>query len=191
MANNAPFDQLVGQALVIYLGPVGEPVPAVNTTPAGNWVRLGKTDGGQKFHYIGDLEYISDDDHRASVLAYRPEDNFEIEATMVQLTLEHWARVTSALANVVSAGGPPATKTMPIVRGGYPTRYAMLLKSNIMSPYGAFPGMGVIPIGVFGGEPELMFSKDERAGLEFTFRALADDTQAANYELGWVVVQTS
>ncbi len=191
MANNAPFNQLAGIRLAIYLGPASEPPPAVNAAPAGNWLRFGVTDGGQKFKHLGDLEYRSDDDHVVDVLAFRTTDGIEVTATLVDLTLEQWARYLNNVSKVVAAGGPPAIKTMPLAKGAFPTRYAMLLTGAILSPYGAFPGFGYIPIGVFGGEPEVGFTKDDRAGVEFTFHALADDTQSADNVVGYVRVQTA
>lgn len=191
MANNTPFSRLIGP-LSIYLGPVGEAVPAVNATPAGNWILLGPTDEEQTMQHMGELEYLRDNDHTGAVKAVRPEEDVVYAFKLVGLTLENYGRILNVVTEVESAGGPPATKTLRIKRGYYPTEYALLAKGSVLSPYGAFPGMYVIPRGVFDGEPEPTFTKDEGAALEVEFHALEDDTQGdADKSLGWLVVQTS
>jgi hypothetical protein len=191
MANNLPFDQLSGP-LDIYVGAVGATVPAVNATPSAAWTLVGATDGGQKLKIAGSNTYFRDDDHTGPVKAVRPEEDVIMTTTVVGLTVENMARILTTVANIASAVGPPATKTYGLRRGYYPSEYAMLLKGSVASPYGALPGMYVIPRGVFDGEPELAYTKDERAGAEIEFHALEDDTQSTDdKKLGWLVVQTS
>lgn len=190
MAGSEPFDQLIG-TLDVYLAPVGEAVPAVNTTPAGNWVRLGATDGGQTIMHNGSLEKFSDDDHTGNVKAVRPEEEVVVGFTLVGLTLENYAAVINK-ASLIATASTPSRKTMPLKKGYIPQEYAMLLKGDALSPYGILPGQYVIPRGVFDGEPEAAFTKDERAGLEIEFAALEDDDQVdENMRQGWLVVQTS
>ncbi len=190
MASSQPFEQLTG-TLQVYVAPVGEAIPAVNATPAGNWYLLGPTDGEQSVQHSGPLTYFRDNDHQGPVKAVRPEEDVIIRFTQVGLALEDYARVLDDVANIVTAGGPPATKTMPLKRGQIPNEYAMLFKGLTASPYGAFPGMYVLPRCVFDAEPQPTFAKDGRPGLECEVYAIEDDNQTDINRLGWLVVQTS
>lgn len=191
MTNVAPFNQLIG-ALKVYVAAVGAAVPDVDEVPGVGWTLLGPTDGGQQLAHMGALTYFRDDDHQGPVKSVRPEEDVRVNMTIVGLTLENYARVLSDAANVDTAAGPPAIKTMPLKRGATPTQYAMLLRGSAMSPYGNFPGQYVIPKGVFDGEPEPAFTKDSRAALAVEFRALEDDTQVdTDKSLGYLVVQTA
>jgi hypothetical protein len=190
MASSQPFEQLTG-TLQVYVAPVGEAEPAVNATPAGNWYLLGPTDGEQSVQHAGALTYFTDNDHQSKVKAVRPEEDEIIAFTLVGMALEDYARVLDDAANLVSAGGPPATRTMPLKRGAVPNEFAMLLKGAAASPYGAFPGQYMIPRGVFDGEPQPTWAKDGRPALECEFHAIEDDNQSDINRLGWLKVQTS
>lgn len=190
MSQINPFDQLIG-SLDVWIAPYGEAIPAVNVAPTGNFRRLGATDGGQTVKHAGDLEKRSDDDHTGNTIAFRPSEEVMVTATLVGLTLENYATIMNSV-NSIETDVSPATKTMPLKKGFYPTEYVMILRGDVLSPYGALPGMYVVPRGVFGGEPEVAYTKDDRAGVEFEFAALIDDAQTDEAkELGWLVVQTA
>ncbi len=191
MASIAPFDQLDGLAVTIYLAPVGEAVPAVNAAPAGNWIEFGETDGEQSLQHKGALTYFRTNKYQGPRKAVRPVEDVVFTATIVSLTLENYARILDRVADVVAAGGPPAIKTMPLERGRFPNQYAMLIKGEIMSPYGAFPAMYVVPIVVLDGEPTATIARDGRVGLEIQATAIVDTTQTAGKQLGWMVAQTA
>ena len=190
MPNVAPFDRLIGP-LTVYIAPDGETEPAVNTAPAGNWSVFGPTDGGQTLSYEGSIEYLRDDDHTGAVKGVRPEDDIILTTVIVGLTLENIAQILHDVANVTTDAGPPAIKTTPLKRDYNPPAYAMLLRGEAHSPYGDFPAQFYLPRGYFDGEPEVAFTKDEGAGIEIEFHVIADDTQAAGDEFGWMTAQTA
>lgn len=190
MAFMEPFAQLTG-AVKIYLAPAGTPEPTVNATPSGAWVELGATDGEQSIELSGALTFFRDNDHQGPVKAVRPEEDVVVNFTLVNLTLEHVARVLSDVANVASDAGPPATKRLGFKRGANPTVYALLMRGEADSPYGLYPGQNYIPRCVSDAEPTITRGKDARAEIECAFTALEDDTQSEAYRLGWSRVQTS
>lgn len=191
MSGSEPFDQIVGPAQ-IYLATVGASIPAVNATPDSNWFLLGPTDGEQTVQHGGSLEFFNDNDHQGPVKATRPEEMKVFSFSVVGLTLEDYARVINAVADLVNAAGPPATRTMGLKRGFIPTEYAMLFKGASHSPYGDFPAMYVVPRGVFDGEPEPGYAKDGRAALDVDFTSLEDpDTATEANKLGYLIAQTS
>lgn len=190
MAAKQPFDRLIGP-VDIYIGPVGETVPDVDTTPAGNWVEVGPTDGGQTLEHQGSAELLHDDDHTGPVKAVRPEEGLVMSTVIVGLTLENYARVLNTVSNVSTDAGPPAIKQIPMKRGYIPNEYAMLLRGEAHSPYGDLPAQYVLPRGFFDGEPAPTYVKDEGAGLEIEFMVLEDDAQATGDEMGYLQAQTS
>lgn len=190
MPNVAPFDRLIGP-LKVYIAPEQEAEPSVDAAPAGNWAELGPTDGGQTMSYEGSIEYLRDDDHTGAVKGVRPEDDIIVTTNVVGLTLENIAQIFHDVANVSVDAGPPATKQVGLKRDYNPPTYAMLLRGEAHSPYGDFPAQFYIPRGYFDGEPEVSFMKDEGAGIEIEFHVIADDTQAAGDEFGWLTAQTA
>jgi len=67
----------------------------------------------------------------------------------------------------------------------------LIFRGEAASPYGAWPGMYVLPRGVFDGEPQPTFAKDGRPALECEFHVLEDTDQDAGDEMGWLVVQSA
>ncbi len=193
MSASDPFARIVGSA-ALWVAPVGESAPDVNAAPSGNWTLLGPTDGDQTVSHEGALELLYDNDHQGPVKATRPQEGKLFTFSLVGLTLEHYARVLSALSNIVDAGGSPAVRTIGLKRGFIPTEYALLFKGASHSPYGDFPAMYVVPRGVFGAEPEVTYTKEggNSAALDCEFVALEDDdTALAINRLGYLIAQTS
>lgn len=190
MSFEEPFSQLTG-VLNVYLAPAGTTEPDVDETPSGSWVRLGDTDGDQSVQHSGALTYFRDNHHQNPRKAVRPEEDLIIKVTLVDLTLESYAKIMHATTNVTSVSGPPATKKMALARGFTPSEYAVTLRGAALSPYGSYPGQYYIPRAVIDGEPELTWAKDGRPGIEVVIHALEDTDQAAGDEVGWLRVQTS
>lgn len=190
MGANKPFDMLTGP-VTVYIAPAVEAEPDVDTTPAGNWVEFGATDGEQTAAYSGDIELHRDNDHQGPVKATRPEEQVQITIPLVGLTLENVGYVLNSVSKVSSDAGPPATKKLPNKRGFDLTEYSLLLRGEADSPYGAFPGQTYIPRCVAGGEPEIVRGKEGHPIVETIFETLEDDTQAADEEMGWTTVQTA
>lgn len=184
MASMEPFDQLIGEALDVYLAPVGTTMPGVTATPASPWTLLGSTDGGQSISHNGALTYFSDDDHQSKVKATRPEEDVIVKFTVVGLTLENYRKILAAVSDVTTAG---TTKLMPLKRGATPVEYAMVLRGNASSPYGAYKAQYQLYRGVFDGEYEVKYNKTDRAALEVEFHVLEDDDQAEIDKMGKMV----
>lgn len=190
MAHSLPFDQLTGP-LQVYVAPVGSTVPDIDTTPASPWVELAETDGEQSIQHAGALIYFRDNAHQGPRMAVRPEEDVIMAFTLVSLTLEHYARILDQVGDVTTAGSGVETKVLPLERGFVPTEYALLFRGIAASPYGIWPGMYVVPRGVFDGEPQPAFAKDGRPALECEFHALVNVTLSPEYELGWLIVESA
>lgn len=198
MATQTPFGRLAG-VWKFYLAPATEAKPNLDASVAGNWVEIGATDGEQTFQLTGALTAFYDNDATGPRKHVRPEEGAMVKATLVNLTLEHRARLRGQpTADVTTTtSGALAVKRLPNRRGFIPTRYSLLARggaleaSNTMSPYGAWPAQLWIPIGVFDGEPEETYAKDGSPAIEFEFLAEWDSAQSAGNEFGYLEAQSS
>jgi hypothetical protein len=192
MAANTPFEQLTG-ALKIHIAPYGEAIPEVQAAPTGNWTELGATDGDQKLKHGNKITWFRDNDHQGLVKGIRTEEEITISATLVDLTLEKYARIISSVGSVVETinASSVTQRTLPMKRGPNLTEYAVLFRGDTISPYGVFPGMYVFPKAVVSSEPTPTFGKDKRAALDFDMTVLEDDAQSLGDEMGWLIVQVS
>ncbi len=190
MSTNEPFARLVG-TWKIYIAPDGEAKPDVDDAPAGNWTQLGPTDGEQSVSNMGRLTYFRDNDNQGPVKAVRPEEDVVATFGLVGLTLENYATILHSSSNVSTDAGPPAIKSIGLVRGFDPNEYALLMRGEIDSPYGAFPGQIYIPRCVEDSEPTMTRARDGSPMLECEFYALEDSTESAGETLGIWEVQTA
>jgi len=180
-----------------YLAPAGETKPALDATPAGNWVELGATEGDQTFQYTGTMTAIRDNTSTGALKHIRPEEGFTVTARLAHLKLEDKAKVFSMAATSVATAtsGSLNVKQLGLKRGFTPTRYALLARggaleeTNSMSPYGAWPAQLWLPSGVFDGEPQEVFNNSGSPVIEFIFRAEVDTTQAVDKQFGFLEVQ--
>ena len=198
MASKAPFAQLTG-TWKFWIAAMSTAIPDLDAVPPGAWAELGATDGDQSMQWLGSLTMFSDNNTTGPRKHVRPEEGFNVGATLVNLTLEDIARVLSMdVAEVTTTtSGALSVKNLPLKRGFIPNCYAILARggavvaNNTMSGYLAAPAQLWIPRGVFDGEPTMSFSKSNRPGIQFQFVAEVDDTQPAGYEFGYLMMQES
>jgi hypothetical protein len=190
MALDQPFDQIVGP-VTVYVGPASEPVPDVDTVPAGNWLELGALDGDVAMEWTQSVVYFSDNDHTGDIKAARESESLMVTLPLVGVTHINLATILSDAANIAVDAGPPAISTVPFKRGVTMVFYAILLVGAADSPFGNFPAFRYVPKGVFDGSPVETRSQAGRPVLEVVLHALEDITQAAGDELGWTSAQTA
>lgn len=190
MGASLPFSQIVGPARV-FVGPAGEPEPAVNTQPSGNWIEVGPTHGDQTLMIDGKNVYFTDNDHQGSVMARTPEASVGWKFTLVNQLHNQLARILHNISQVTTLTGPPATSKMPFKPGYVPSEFALLIRGDADSPHGIFPGHNYLPRGVFEKSFQFKRSKTSRYEVDCEFHVLEDDTQPDPDRLGWGRVQTS
>jgi hypothetical protein len=190
MASIEPFEQLTGQVF-FWLAPYGEPIPEVNVLPTGNWIHLGDTDGDQKLKHGGKTVFFKDNGHQSWVKAIRPDEEVTVGGSLVDLTLEHYARVIHDIGRVqeLTTPGGVSIKKMALKRGATFTPYALLVRGPALSPYGIYPGQYVLPRVIQTSEPQPTFGRDKRIALDLMFNVLEDDSQPEADSLGWFEVQ--
>lgn len=198
MASQTPYAQLTG-TWKFWVATASTAIPDIDAAPSGSWTEIGATDGDQTLQWLGALVAFSDNETTGPRKHVRPEEGFTVAASLVDLTLEKWARVLSMASSDVTTttSGGESVKKMPLKRGFIPTRYALLARggaivsANTLSPYGAWPSQLWIPQGVFDGEPSQAYGKSNRPMVPFLFRAEVDSSQSAGEEFGYLMVQSS
>lgn len=182
-----PSSIVIGGPFTVYRATVGTAFPALGVVPGAGWNLLGVN---------GNKSYSSDGvtvRHPQSVNRLRPagstgpikvartEEDFEVEFTLWDLTLEQYAQALSQQA-VTDAGGE---RVMGIYRGFTIPESALLIRGT--SPYDDTLTMQYeIPRAYTEGAPEIAFVKGEAAGLAFLFVALVDPDADEGEEFGVV-----
>lgn len=170
-ANVLPY-QIIAGVCDIYVGPVGEPFPAVGVAPAGNWRYLGHTDGGIKIGHPQTIVALRTDQVTAPVKAVRSEEDLQISFSVAELTPENYALVLNQ-----ATAGPTTEGTDEVVtlyRGGFGVEtISLLARGEHLSPLGDFNLQYEVPSCYNSGSPEADYTKDAKALLACEFMAIA------------------
>lgn len=171
----APFEIIAGPADV-YIAPARtNPVAVHDTTPEeGGWVHLGRTEGGVTVRHTQSVEMLMSDQDGAPIKAIRSEEGLEIEFSMAELTLEmyKYALNDATITTQAAAGGSAGWKEINLYRGDVVARHAMIVRGP--SPYVNAALQYYVPIVVQTEEPEVEFTRDDKAILNVQFSALYD-----------------
>lgn len=164
----------------LYVADVGEAMPDVDATPGVNWTELGETIDGVTVTYSENVEEIAVDQETGSIKAIRTEEGLIISTNLAKGTLENLAIALGLTVTTTAPGaGTIGTKEIGGYKGGSVTQKALLFRGN--SPYGAtYPAQFEIPVGYFGGEVGMEFTKDGVAAIPVEFHALVDPNAATS-----------
>lgn len=188
--------EIIAAPYEVWTAPTGEAFPATNAAPGGNWNKLG-TSGTRNYSEDGvsvvmerKFEEVRTLGSTGPLKVLMPEEGLKINLTLHDLTLEELNKALNANA-ITAAGGPPATKKIGLSHGGSPTEYALLVRGP--SAYDdALNAQFEIPRAVLTSSPEMVFKKDEPAGVEMEFTALEDlNASSAAERFGRYIAQTA
>lgn len=183
----SPYEIIAGPADV-YVAATATAFPAVNAAPNGSWTYLGRTDGGTTVRFSQNIELLRVDNRTGPIKAIRTEEGLEIETNLADLTLENFAKALTT--SVSSAAGPPATKSITLYQGSDVTLYALLVRGP--SPYGNWNMQFQVPVVASVAEPEVTFTRDDKAVLVVQWNALEDPLAASAPErFGKLVAQSA
>ena len=172
-ANVLPY-QIIAGVCDVYFAPVGEPFPAVDAAPAGNWLPLGHTDGGITVRHAQTIVPLRTDQVTAAVKAVRSEEDLEISFAVAELTADNYALVLNQVASTPIADGGATGKVVNMYRGGFGVEtLSLLVRGEHLSPEGDFNLQYEVPSCYQSEAPEAGFTKDEKAMLQCTFLAIA------------------
>ncbi|MCQ4575418.1 MAG: hypothetical protein NOU37_09270 [Candidatus Brocadiales bacterium] len=179
--------EIIAAPFEVYVAPVGEAVPLIDATPAANWVKLG-TSGDRNMSEDGVTvtheQTIETDSFRTlgstgPVKAVRTKEDLRISFTLLDLTLEEYARILNGntVSETTPSAGVAGFKEVDLYRGLSVTEYALVIRGA--GPYGDGWDMQYeIPKAVLTSSPTTVFQKGAPAGLEFEFIAIEDSDAA-------------
>ena len=174
----------------LYIAPVGESFPDVNTTPAGNWSCLGETEGGVKVTPSQSIEKLRVDQETGPVKAVRHEEDLKIETSLAVFTLETIADVLgNTVTDIAPGSGTIGTRKVGLHSGGTVDEYSLLFRGK--SPYGDYPAQYEVPRGIFDmDEISMEYKKDDKTLIPIAFSALVDlDASSEDERFGRLVGQ--
>lgn len=159
--NTAPFDTVVGPAL-IYVAAVGTTMPAVDlATPAAPWLSLGETDGGLEFSPKRTTKKHTTDQSFAPKKTTVATKEISVSFTLAQVTLERLATVLDGQAVTVQAAGAGTAGYRSLSLSALATipQYAMLIR--VPSPYADGYMQYELPCVSPTGEQKMSYKKDD------------------------------
>lgn len=174
--------EVIAAPLELYLAPVGEAFPLIDTDPpGGNWVLVGAS-GSQRYDEDGvaiahneEIEDFRMLGTTGPVKSSRTEEELMVTVILHDLTLEQYAYALNfnAVTDTPEASGVAGFREVDLYKGRTVNTRALLARGP--SPYDeALFLQYEIPRVRAGGEPEVIWAKGEPAGLELSFMALID-----------------
>ena len=189
LPNTTPFE-IIAAPFTIWKAPVAEAYPDVDTDPpAGNWVKVGTN---------GDLSYMEDGitiSHPQSInpfralgdsgsrKVFRQEEDCIVRVVLADVSLEAYTLGLheNTPADVAAGVGTRGTRTIGLSRGLAVPTSALLIRGP--SPYIDDEWLQYeIPIAAQSGSPEVVFRRDEPAGIALEWMALVDTGAATEFE---------
>jgi len=194
-----PFEIIMAPA-DIYLAYEGEPFPAIDAAPTGNWMPLGtagKRNQSEKGVIITHGQTLKEHFTTGSsgpVKVVRTGESLSISVEIEDMTLEQYAKALNGmgLGSIAQGSGVAGAKTMPMRQGIDVTTFALLIRSY--SPYG--DGMNFqyqIPKVYQSSSPKVMFDGNGSAAtLALEYKALEDpNADSDSLRFGLLIAQTS
>lgn len=185
-----PSSIVIGGPEVVYRAPVGTAFPLLAAAPGAGWTLLG-VNGNKSYSEDGvvvrhpqTINRIRPAGSTGPIKAARTDEDFEVEFTLWDLTLEAYSAALSQQA--VTDDG--TSRVMGIYRGFSIPESAWLIRGT--SPYDdTLAAQYELPRGYTEGAPEVTFQKGNPAGLGFLIVALVDPDAAEGEEFGVVRAQ--
>jgi len=176
----APFE--------VYLAPVGEAWPDVDTTPAGNWVKLGTNgkrniaDGGVTVTHEQTIVEKRNVGSTGPIKAVRTEEKMTISLTLEDLSLEQYAKALNnvTVTDTAAGSGTPGYRKIPLRQGNDVSLFALLLKGTASAYGDGLSAQYQVPVCYQSDNPAPVFNKADVAALKLTFSALEDPNAASD-----------
>jgi len=183
MANQQPYELNSGP-LELYIGPVGEPMPAIGTEPpGGNWTllaTLGDQEYGEEGITIAHSETVNDFrglGGTGPLKAFRAAEELDVSFMCYDMTLEE---VTRAL-NLTTVATDSDDKTLDLYKGLTVPYRALLVRGEDKGPYGAsYNIQWELPRVRPNSAPSMVFTKGEPVGYSIAFKVMEDLNAASD-----------
>lgn len=171
----------------VYIAPVGEAFPAVNATPAGNWVLIG-TQGSRNYTEDGVIVRRPVEHERIGALGTTltrkvgiTSAGFEVEFAVMDMNPEELLAAmggeTTDITDTAAGAGTAGHQSFPVPTDPVPVERAMLVRWN-RSPFAAtgFKSQIEIKVATQVGQMEGTFSKSQPFAPRHQWIALEPDS---------------
>lgn len=195
--NVTPFEIIVAP-FSAYWAPTGEPFPAIDAAPAGNWQLIGKSgdrnysEEGVTVRHSQTIELIRTLGTTGPVKASRTEEILAVAFTLLDMTLEQYRLAVNlnSVAVTAAGAGTPGYKTLHLYRGVTVATHALLLRGTASPEGDGWNSQYEVPYCFHSGNPEPVFRKGQAAGLALEFMTIEDPNAATPAErFGRLIVQ--
>lgn len=184
MPSNAQPYEVIAGPIEVYRAPVLTAFPAIDESPAVDWVLLGVNgsknyaESGVIVRHPNEITTFNALGRTGPVKNWRTNEGLEIELVLHDFTAEAYAmalnKETTDIVDTPAAAGVVGDRRLPLTRGVSIPSFALLLRCG-MSPYGdGWNSQFEIPLAQNVGAPELVFNKTTPVGMQFIFRCLED-----------------
>lgn len=185
-ANAFPYE-VIGAPFEFFIGPAGEPRPALNIAPAGNWVQLGLrgknsfSEEGVKMNSPAAYNYFRGYGSAAPIKAFRSEEDVMFQSSLADLTPESLANAFNQLAEDVVESG--FKRQMNLSRGLSVLTAALLMRGP--SPYmDEGTSQFWVPNACNVSSPEISVRRDNATIYALEWRAVFYSLATAGEEMG-------
>ncbi|MEL7447107.1 MAG: hypothetical protein AAGK02_15070 [Pseudomonadota bacterium] len=188
--------EIIGAPLTVWIAPIGEAFPDLDTAPAGNWSLLG-TNGDRNYDNSGitvqhgkSYNKVRTAGATGPVKAFLNEEDLMFQLTLLDLTLEQYqfALNGNAITTVAAGSGTMGTKKIGLSQSvGRTAEFTLLARG--LSPYDeALPMQYCVPRCYDSGGARPQYRKGEPAGLALELTALEDLAAASEEErFGYII----
>ena len=189
MGNNSLPYEIIAAPFTVWFAPVGTAFPTVDGVPAVTWKKVGSSgdlnyfDEGVKVSHAQSMSKFRALGDAGSRKVFRTEEDLSIGLTLADVTLEQYAHAlnSNAITAVAASAGVAGYKKIGLSRGFAVATVALLVRGP--SPYMDLGNMQYeVPRAAQSGTPEVVYRKNEPAGLALLWEALVDPNAANEFE---------
>jgi hypothetical protein len=199
MENATPYE-IIGSPFTVWIADVGVTFPAVDEDPdPGDFTLVGSSgslnymDEGVTVEHSQSINFFRALGDSGSRKAFRTQEDLKIRLTLADLTIEQYllALNGNAMTTVAAGSGIPGTKKVGMSRGLAIDTRALLVRGP--SPYMADGILQYeVPVACQTGNPQVVYRRDQPAGLALEWTALVDPSAAsADERFGRLIAQTA
>lgn len=193
MLNATPYE-VIAAPFTVWVAAVGAVFPSVGDEPdSSDWTLVGSSgslnydDAGVKVEHKQSMAFWRSLGDSGSRKVFRSTEDLVISLELVDVTLEQYALALNGNAVTPNTG----EVKLGLSRGLTVDTRALLVRGP--SPYVADGAMQFeVPIAVQTGSPQVVFKRDDPAGLALEWTALVDPAASSDDErFGRLVAETS
>jgi hypothetical protein len=177
--NTQPYE-IIAAPFEIYLAPLGTTFPVIEAAPSASWSLLGTNgslnydEGGVTVTHVQTLNKVYTLGATGPRKAFREREGITLEFSLVDLSLEQYAKMLNNASVVTTAagGGFAGNRRMDLLQGPTVVSLALLCRGGA-SPYGdGYNAQYEVPQVFIDDSPSPVYQKGKPAMLKCRFEAI-------------------